>query len=514
MKKNPISQNVSLHQDILDSMPDGLVVNEVATGLVMEVNKTMAAMHGYTREECLGLQFTDFVHPKNHFLWDQYIERIQAGDTFKALVLHIRRDGTSFYVEWRGTSFLYEGRQFLLGNVRDVDQRIEEDMLLRKWVEERTREQSILLEISEAFASALELKPSFILEQFRGITDYTHAGLFTVEESTLVVLNTHNPKELEQAAPLNMEIDVPETLTSLFTKQRPIRIADVNSDEASAQTLRAFLSNESASMLKGIQSWMWVPLVAKDRIIAVIGLAHAEPDYFKARHADMAMTLANQAAIALVNAELVENAQGMAVLQERQRLARNLHDAVNQSLFSVGLIAEALPQLWEQNQEEARNSLEDLRKLTRGAIAEMRMLVAELRPLALADSNLSDLLYQLANAFTGRTNVPASVSVTGQEVEISQVQVAVYRICQEALNNIAKHAFASKVKIKLQYIDKEVELRVRDDGRGFDPNVPLPGHYGLSMMYERAYAVGAEIEVVSQPGKGSEVILRWRENEL
>ena len=511
MKKNQTNQNSLIYQDVLDAMPDGLIINEISTGLVLEVNQTMADLHGYTREECIGLHFTDFVHPQNHPLWNQYIESVQTGSVFKALALHLRRDGSSFYVEWRGTYFIYEGKQCLLGNVRDVNQRIEEDTTLRKWVEERTHEQSILLEISEAFASALELKPSFILEQIRGIIDYSYAGLFTVEESTLIVLNTHNPKELEQAPPLNMQVDVPEALTSLFTKQRPVRIADVNSDEPSAQKLRAFLSNESASMLKGIQSWMWVPLVVKGRIIAVIGLAHYEPDYFNARHADMAMTLANQAAITVVNAELVENAQGLAVLQERQRLARNLHDAVNQSLFSAGLIAEVLPQLWEQNHDEARTSLEDLRKLTRGAIAEMRMLVSELRPLALTDSNLSDLLHQLANAFTGRTNIPVSVSISGEDILVSEVQVAVYRICQEALNNIAKHANPSNVKIKLQYNAGKVELRIKDNGRGFDPSLSLPGHYGLSMMHERANAVKANLEITSEPWKGSEVIFRWQE---
>ncbi len=82
----------------------------------------------------------------------------------------------------------------------------------------------------------------------------------------------------------------------------------------------------------------------------------------------------------MVNAELYEHAQALAALQERQRLAQNLHDAVNQSLFSAGLIAEVLPRLWDRDQEEARRSLEDLRRLTRGALAEMRALLAELRP--------------------------------------------------------------------------------------------------------------------------------------
>ena len=200
----------------------------------------------------------------------------------------------------------------------------------------------------------------------------------------------------------------------------------------------------------------------------------------------------------------------MAILQERQRLARNLHDAVNQSLFSAGLIAEVLPGLWEQDQEDARRSLEDLRNLTRGAIAEMRMLVSELRPLALIDSNLSDLLHQLADAFTGRTNIHVALTITGEDILVSEVQVVVYRICQEGLNNIAKHAAASRVKIKLQYTASKVHLQIQDNGRGFDSNISLPGHYGLSMMHERAEAVGAKLEIISKPGKGTEISLHWQ----
>jgi signal transduction histidine kinase len=105
----------------------------------------------------------------------------------------------------------------------------------------------------------------------------------------------------------------------------------------------------------------------------------------------------------MVNAELYEHAQALAALQERQRLARNLHDAVNQSLFSAGLIAEVLPRLWERDPDEGRRSLEDLRRLTRGAQADMRLLLAELRPSTLTDAELGDLLRLLGNALAGRT---------------------------------------------------------------------------------------------------------------
>jgi signal transduction histidine kinase len=255
----------------------------------------------------------------------------------------------------------------------------------------------------------------------------------------------------------------------------------------------------------------------KGRVIGGMGIAHAEPDTFTSHQTNLALTMANQAAITMVNAQLYEQAQTLATLQERQRLAQNLHDAVNQSLFSAGLIAEVLPRLWERDPAKGRQSLEDLRRLTRGALAEMRGLLAELQPQVLIDSELGDLLHQLGNAFTGRTSIPVVVTAVGQGALQEQgaltadVQVGFYRLCQEAFNNIAKHARASQVAIDLQYGAGTVELHIRDDGRGFDPkNIPS-GHYGLSMMRERAEAVGMVLSVTSQPGHGTEISIRWTE---
>jgi signal transduction histidine kinase len=386
-------------------------------------------------------------------------------------------------------------------------------------VEARTREQSTLLEISQTLASALELQPGLILDQLRVIIDYTHAGLFKLEDSTLAALAVRGPRPLEGAMPFQIHLQSPEALTVLFNGQRSTRIPDVHSADPAARFLHSLLDDQASILLEGVHSWMWVPLAIKSRIIGAVGVAHVERNYFTTHHADLALTVANQAAITMVNAELYEHAHTLAALQERQRLARNLHDAVNQSLFSAGLIAEVLPRLWERNPEEGRRSLEDLRRLTRGAQADMRLLLAELRPSTLTDAELGDLLRLLGNALAGRTNLPISVTVTGQEALQEQralpvdVRVALYRLCQEGLNNIAKHAGASRVDIQLQYETGAVELRIRDDGRGFDPEQTYPGHYGLSMMHERAAAIGALFTISSQPGVGTEIVIRWVETQ-
>jgi len=136
---------------------------------------------------------------------------------------------------------------------------------------------------------------------------------------------------------------------------------------------------------------------------------------------------------------------------------------------------------------------------------------AEMRPSALTDTDLGDLLHLLGNALAGRINIPVVVTVAPEVVLPPEVQVVFYRICQEALNNITKHAKARHVEIDLQHADGAVELLVRDDGKGFEEGPALAGHFGLGMMRERAEAVGAVLTVTSQPGQGTELKMCWKE---
>ena len=207
---------------------------------------------------------------------------------------------------------------------------------------------------------------------------------------------------------------------------------------------------------------------------------------------------------------MVTSNREQATLQERQRLAQNLHDAVNQSLFSASLIAEVLPRLWERDPDEGKKSLEDLRRLTRGAIAEMRGLLVELQPMVITDSDLGDLVRQLGDAFTGRTNIPITLTTLGQGTLPTKVQVALYRLCQEGLNNIVKHAKASEVVMKLRYEVGLAELTIHDNGQGFDPAQIPSGHYGLNIMQERAQAIGAQLSVSSRIGQGTDVKFSWK----
>jgi PAS domain S-box-containing protein len=198
--------------------------------------------------------------------------------------------------------------------------------------------------------------------------------------------------------------------------------------------------------------------------------------------------------------------------EERIRLARDLHDAVSQTLFSTSLIAEVLPRLWERNKEEGLQKLEEVRQLTRGALAEMRTLLFELRPAALADAELSDLLRQLAESVIGRARVPVTLEVEGTCVIPPDVKIAFYRIAQESLNNIAKHSGATRAQITLQCESHQVSMHIIDNGHGFDMNQVAPGSFGLGNMDERANHIGAVLKIDSKVGEGTEITVVWHYN--
>lgn len=207
---------------------------------------------------------------------------------------------------------------------------------------------------------------------------------------------------------------------------------------------------------------------------------------------------------------LAQRTKEEAAAAERNRLARDLHDAVSQTLFSASIIAEVLPRLWERNQDEGRRRLEEIRQLSRGASAEMRTLLMELRPGALLEAKMRDLLHQLAESISSRAQVPVAVEVKGECDLPPDVKIALYRIAQEALNNVAKHSQADEAGVSLYCKPNGVSLRIFDSGRGFDIRSIPPDSLGLGIMRERAKEINASLTVESKIGHGTEVVVIWK----
>jgi signal transduction histidine kinase len=283
----------------------------------------------------------------------------------------------------------------------------------------------------------------------------------------------------------------------------------MQASEAIQAELDAMQATQLAAALKASRSWLSLPLRAGERTIGLLNLLHDDANRYGAGDIELARTFANQLAVAIDNIYLNERTGRSAAADERSRIARELHDSLTQTLFTASVLAEATPRIWIKDRDIARQNMEKLSVLIRGALAEMRSLLLELRPGAPTDQSLSQLFNTLTEAARARSNMTVSLGIEGDRELPDDVTLTLYHIAQEALNNVVRHAEATWVAITLLDEPDRVALHIRDDGRGFDPQVIPAGHMGISIMAERAQKIGADFHIHSQPGRGTEVIATW-----
>lgn len=281
-------------------------------------------------------------------------------------------------------------------------------------------------------------------------------------------------------------------------------VPDLNFDALQPQ-----LGQWLSALYRNFHAYLGVPLSVGNELYGCLALYYDEVRQIPDEELRLALTFSDQAALAIENARLYEQVQETAAVAERNRLARDLHDSVTQTLFSASLIAKVLPRLWERDQEEGWRRLEELHQLTRGALAEMRTLLLELRPAALADTDLPELLRHLVEAAIGRAGIPVTLEVECNQMLMpdAEVKLTIYRIAQEALNNLAKHADADHAVVELQCDGDRLTLCIVDDGVGFDPQCVSGDHFGLKIMRERANAIGGTLMMQSSPGEGTRIEL-------
>jgi signal transduction histidine kinase len=269
-----------------------------------------------------------------------------------------------------------------------------------------------------------------------------------------------------------------------------------------------------------VQNIAFVPLILRGQVYGFLGLEMSSADRtINAEETYLLNIFSIDIAQVIENARLFEKTKLMIAQDERDRLARELHDSVTQALFSATLVAEVLPQIWQRDPDRAMLSLEKLQRLTRGALAEMRTVLLELRPSAVIKTPLGEILAQLTEAVTSRSGLPFQLFIEKIPLLPEDVQISFYRIAQEALNNVVKHAQALHVTVSLSETQsipetnclagREVKLVIQDDGVGFSSGSTQSDHLGISIMRERASSIKANLSIESKPGYGTLVSLIW-----
>lgn len=249
------------------------------------------------------------------------------------------------------------------------------------------------------------------------------------------------------------------------------------------------------------------PLRAKDKVLGVLVVGATEPNQFDEQDIRLLTLLANQAGIFLQNARLQQGTKQTAVLEERNRLARELHDSVTQVLFGLTLNLESAAGLMTKRPERSAELITRSQEMAAEALAEMRSLIFELRPSALQEKGLAMALTNHVNLFRRRQNLAVTLQITVEDRLDPDIELCLYRVAQEALQNVAKHAKASHVAISYRAEPGAVTLTVADDGVGIaaDPNPNRNQSFGMLGMKERVEAVGGRLTVTTAPGQGTTI---------
>lgn len=386
------------------------------------------------------------------------------------------------------------------------------DITNRKALEAAEREQrrfaEALLDTAEVLTSTLD--PDEVLDRILANVDrvvpHDTASVTLYEAGRLQIARRRSDdkrRTQEIAAENQLQLEDIPLMRQSIKSDEAIIIADLQMEE----------QFQAAAAQAKVRAYAGVPILLQKKIIGYINVFDRGAHAFTQEDASRLTAFAQQSAIAIQNARIYRQSQELAAFEERQRLARELHDSVSQTLFTSSAMAESALRRWDKDLRRSHELLEEVHHLTITALSQMRILLLELRPESLIKVSLQQLFTQYLEPIQSRRGFKLEMQIDDGPPLPPNVQIAVYRITQETLNNIEKHARATMVNVIVHDYSDRLELIIRDNGTGFDINQVSATSLGLEIMYERAASIDGSLHIESQVGEGTQVTLIWHKQQ-
>jgi PAS domain S-box-containing protein len=379
---------------------------------------------------------------------------------------------------------------------------------LENRVADQTRDLTILYEVSSITSQALELKDMFALSMDR-LLSFTTNSLGAIYQ--LQANNTELHRVVERRYPVNKpnrsdeKAILPDLIalkdTAFFSEPLESGIPHLVPD------MKSELHAPSGFLKSDLPTYIGIPIKSKGNILGILCLFSKTRQNVSIQQMTLLAAIGDQLGVAMDSSRLRQRAADAAVFEERQRLARDLHDSVTQSLYSMSLLAEGYRrQVPQGSKKEIQTWLEDLESVSLQALKEMRLLLYELKPATFREDGLMDALNRRLQSVESRSGMKVNFSVEPRTQIPVIYQEDLYRIAQEALNNIIKHSGADTVLIRLENLAGNILLEIQDNGKGFQPSAAFnAGGLGLAGMRERARSLGGSLEIQSTVESGTKV---------
>ncbi|HEX8259207.1 MAG TPA: PAS domain S-box protein [Rubrobacteraceae bacterium] len=498
-------QSEERYRAVVEQAAESIFLFEAATGDILEYNAAFQELLSYTTEEILSMKIYDLVAHDRESIDSNIRLILNEGRRSVGERRYRRRDGSLVDVEVTASLIYYRGRRVICTVVRDVSERVEAFRLLEERVTalvriaasltvDQTMEANLDALAARVVGSTAAVACSVVLLNTESGLPHT-AGSHGLPEGYTVGMQAAYKTGLRPAA---MEA---------FRTHKPILVRDIR--------LVALEQSLASSVHRFLREAPWdtiycVPLVSRGLALGTLNLYYPADEEPGENERVFLSAVADQTAVVVENTRLFDEAQGKAALEERQRLARELHDSVSQALYGIALGSRTASTLLarEAHPDRVAEWLEYVLSLAEAGLTEMRALIFELRPESLETEGLITALNQQAAALEARHELPVHTTLCEEPDLPLETKEALYRIAQEALHNTVKHAHASKAELKLECDSEGIALEVSDDGVGFDPEGTFSGHLGLKSMRERATRLGGTLRVESTPGEGTTVRVR------
>lgn len=390
-----------------------------------------------------------------------------------------------------------------------------EDVSERKFGEQALRraqsQLTTLLEISQTVVSTLDLQPllNLVLKKLATVVHYSGAAIATLEGEFLQLEAYRGPMLPGELSDIRVLISEFREMRRLILSGQPFFIRDIKDHPQMLSEINMTLGQLGWPLLSRFRSWLVVPLVVQNHQIGIMVLTNRKINYYKPFARDMVRMFANHVAIAIQNAQLYQKAQVSAVLEERNRLARELHDSVTQALYSINLYANATRRALETNKLDTVDShLNELQRTSNEAVADMRMLIFDLRPPILDADGLVEAIRTRLESVETRAGIQVSFDVEGEPHLTKTIETELYRVVREVLNNVIKHAHATQIKMTIKSERRRVYLTIQDNGIGFDPSLFNKGWgQGFRIIQERIRQINGIIRLETAPEKGTTIFI-------
>jgi PAS domain S-box-containing protein len=492
-----LRQSEALYRQMFETHSAIKLLIDPQTGVIVEANQAASDFYGYSRATLKQMKILEI----NTLPAEVVAQKMQAARLTKHnhfFFKHRLASGEERDVEVYSAPIVVRGQKLLYSIIHDITERRQAEQR----VADQTRELVALYDVTAVASAALNLQAVLtqslppVLTAMRSQVGIIH---LLDEENTNLTPAAQQGLSLE----LLREPDTRHALDLLTgwiaTHSEPLTVPDL-------------ATNARTPPLAGLSAYVGAPIRAGGRTLGVLSVFGAQMEQFNPEDVALLASIADQIGVAVENIRLRQQAEQAAIIEERARLARELHDSVTQSLYSLSLLAEA-GRRWAVagDLERVIRQVEEISEIAGQALKEMRLLVYELRPSTLERDGLAGALQQRLDAVEKRSAVKIEFSAEGLPDLPAYIEQGVYRIAQEALNNALKHADATRVIVRLYTHAGMMVLEVVDNGQGFDWesfNNTTTGGMGLVSMRERTEKLGGDFTLHSTPGRGTTVQVR------